>query len=138
MLSSKGRPGCENESPKYVNCVFRFVFGRTKNIDEGKCCACLGQCDTNIFFHTDGPMQVFIAKSPQTFKFNWLCCFIKLLITVHFSQEIFAFTTASFVWLSLLPKFHIFQALQILLRFQYYVSNIISSWNMWSCFGKRF
>ena len=38
----KRRAHWKNESPKYMNCVDRFMIARTTNLDNGKCHRFLG------------------------------------------------------------------------------------------------
>lgn len=46
----KGPSDCEIENPKYLNCVGRFIIGRTANLDEGKRCVFIGQGSIIFFF----------------------------------------------------------------------------------------
>ena len=69
----KVRPGCENESSKYVNGIGRFITGRTTNLDRKSAVYFLVmvvQMNFNFIFyrHSD---PIFIVKSPQNTKFNW-------------------------------------------------------------------
>ena len=63
----KGWPVCVNESPKYENCVGRFVIDGRANLDERKHHVLLGQFATNDFyfwFSTHQAIQVLITKTP--------------------------------------------------------------------------
>ena len=36
VIVCNGQPGCKIESPKYGNCVGRFIMGEKTNLNEGK------------------------------------------------------------------------------------------------------
>ena len=112
----KGPSDCEIENPKYLNCVGRFIIGRTANLDEGKRCVFIGQGSIIFFFFlffyrpTDRSNYLLseVCKTPNwigvalyiffsclllfgTRVFSQLFSFIKLLNSGSSSHQLFMF-----------------------------------------------